>query len=71
MINEVKFTNMKNWIARRLIDICCKQALKYDLRKKMLLEQEGIKYIYAVGSNVYERDRWLKRIERLQDWIGK
>ena len=62
---------MKNWIGRRLIDICCKQALKYDMRKQMLLEQKGIKFIYAVGSNVYERDRWLKRIERLQNWIGK
>ena len=62
---------MKNWITRRLIDICCKKALKYDLRKKMLLEQEGIKFIYAVGSNVVERDRWLKRIKLLQDWIGK
>ena len=62
---------MKNWIVRRLIDICCKQALKYDMRKQMLLEQEGIKFIYAVGSNVYERDKWLKRIERLQNWICK
>jgi len=62
---------MKNWIARRLIDICCKKALKYDLRKEMLLEQEGLRFIYTVGSNIYERDRWLKRIERLQDWIGK
>ena len=62
---------MKNWITRRLIDICCKKALKYDLRINMLLDQEGIKFIYSVGSNVVERDRWLKRIELLQDWIGK
>jgi len=62
---------MKNWITRRLIDICCKKALKYDLRINMLLDQEGIKFIYAVGSNVVERDRWLKRIELLQNWIGK
>ena len=62
---------MKNWITRRLIDICCKKALKYDLRINMLLDQEGIKFIYSVGSNVVERDRWLKRIELLQNWIGK
>lgn len=62
---------MKSWIARRLIDICCKKALKHDLRMKMLLEQEGIRFIYAIGSNVYERNKWFDRIERLEKWIGQ
>ena len=66
-----KITIMKQWIARKLIDICCKKALKYEQRKEMLLNQKGIEYIYAVGSNVYERDIWLKRVVRLQDWISK
>ena len=66
-----KIMNIKNWISRRLIDICCKKALKYDQRSEMLLKQEGLKYIYAVGSNAYERDKWLKRVVKLQNWIGK
>ncbi len=62
---------MKNWIVRRLIDICCKQALKYDQRRELLSKQQGLKYIYAIGSNVVQRDTWLKRIEWLQNSINK
>jgi hypothetical protein len=62
---------MKQWIVRKLIDFCCKKAVKYELRKEMLVKQEGIRFIYAVGSNIYERDKWLNRIEKLQDIIGK
>jgi hypothetical protein len=62
---------MKQWIIRNLIDFCCKKALKYELRKEMLVKQEGIRFIYAVGSNIYERDKWLSRIEKLQNTINK
>ena len=37
----------------------------------MLLNQKSIDYIYAVGSNVYERNIWLKRIQKLQNIIKK
>ena len=67
----IKNNTMKDWIARKLIDICCKKALKYEQRKEMLLNQKGIEYIYAVGSNIYERDIWLKRVLKLQNWINK
>ncbi len=62
---------MKQWIVRKLIDFCCKKAVKYELRKEILVKQEGIRFIYAVGSNIYERDKWLNRIEKLQNIIGK
>jgi len=62
---------MKQWIIRKLIDFCCKKALKYEFRKEMLVKQEGIRFIYAVGSNIYERDKWLNRIVKLQDIIDK
>jgi len=62
---------MKQWIVRKLIDFCCKKVVKYELRKEMLVKQKGIRFIYAVGSNIYERDKWLNRIEKLQDIIVK
>ena len=62
---------MKQWIVRNLIDFCCKKAVKYELRKEILVKQKGIRFIYAVGRNIYERDKWLIRIEKLQDIIGK
>ncbi len=57
---------MKQWTIRMLINICCKQALKYNQRLEMLLSQEGVKYIYAVGCNACSRDMWLERVEKLQ-----
>lgn len=63
--------NMKNWLIRIIIDVCCKYALKYELRLNMLLKQEDLKYIYAVGSNVIQRDKWLKRVVKLQNSINK
>lgn len=62
-------TNLEK--AKRLIDYCCKQAIKYDFRVKMLLGQECIEFLYAIGSNSYARDRWLKRVKHIQDWIDK
>ena len=62
---------MKKWIVRRLIDYCCKQALKYEQRKEMLKNLEGIKYIYSIGSNIVQRDKWLNRIYLLEKSIGR
>ena len=42
---------MKSWIVRRLIDYCCKNALKYGQRKEMLCNIEGNGYLYSIGSN--------------------
>lgn len=63
--------NMKNWLIRILMDVCCKYALKYELRVNMLLKQEDLKYIYVVGSSVIQRDMWLKRLVKLQNFINK
>ena len=57
---------MKLYIIRVLINICCGQALKYEQRLRMLLSEEGVNYIYAVGCNICSRDMWLKRIVKLQ-----
>lgn len=62
---------MKRWIVLRLIDICCKNALKYDLRTDMLLKCDGIDLLYAIGSNVVQRDKWIRRIKWLLNWINK
>jgi hypothetical protein len=55
------------WFIRLLIIYCSKRALKYDQMKAMLLEQEGLRFIYAVGTMVYNRNIWLKRVE----WLSK
>ena len=62
---------IKVYIVRKLIDYCCKRALRHEQRKEMLLSQKGIEFIYAVGSNVYDRDIWLNRIKYLQKTIRK
>ena len=52
---------------RLLIIYCSKRALKYDQMRAMLLEQKGHRYIYAVGTMVWNRDIWLNRIK----WLSK
>jgi hypothetical protein len=63
---------MKKWIARRAIDFCCRMALKYDQRAIMLKNNDTkFEYVYALGSNIVQRDKWLKRINQIQTWIGQ
>jgi len=64
-------SKIKQYLVRQLINYCCKKALKYEQRKEMLLNQKGIEFIYAVGSNVCYRDVWLGRIKRLQLTINR
>lgn len=60
------------FIIRRLIDYCSMRALKYDQVKNMLAAQdESLDYIYAVGSNVMRRDKWLERVVKLQNLIDE
>lgn len=59
------------WFVRLLIIYCSNRALKYDQMKQMLLDQEGIRFIYAVGTMVYNRNIWLNRIEWLSKTFGK
>lgn len=60
---------MKEFIVETLIVYCSKNALKYEQRITMLLNQKGMKYISAVGCNVLHRDKWLNRIIKLQNYI--
>jgi hypothetical protein len=69
ILNTMK--KVKVYIVRKLIDYCCKRALRHEQRKEMLLSQKGIEFIYAVGSNDYDRDIWLNRIKYLQKMIRK
>ena len=64
-------SKLKEYIYRKMIDYCCKKALKYDQRKEMLLLQKDIKFFYAIGSNVMNRDKWFNRIKKIQNRIIK
>ena len=57
------------FIIRMLIIFCAKRALKYDQMKQLLLNEEGVDYIYAVGTMVYNKERWLNRIHKLQEIV--
>lgn len=58
-------------LVRILIIFCAKRALKYEQISKMLLDQEGVNYIYAVGTMIVNRNAWLNRIKKLQEFINK
>lgn len=62
---------MKRGIVRILISYCCKQALKYDNRARMLSDLQGIKFMFSIGSNIVYRDKWLNRIYLLEKSIGR
>lgn len=59
------------WFIRLLIIYCTKRALKYDQMKQMLLEQEKLTYIYAIGTMIVNRDIWLNRVKWLSKTFGK
>jgi hypothetical protein len=62
---------LRDYFVRLLIDFCCGKALKYQQRTDLLHNTKGTNYIYSIGSNVVQRDKWLKRIYLLEKFIGK
>lgn len=55
------------WFIRILIIYCSKKALKYNQLKDLLMEQTKLDYIYAIGTMVVNRNKWLDRVK----WLTK
>ena len=53
-------------LVRLLIIYCTKKAEKYERLKQMLLAEEGVQYIYAVGTMEMNKRRWLRKVVWLQ-----
>lgn len=61
---------MRNYIIRLLVNYYCAKALKYEQQREMLLKPSGVRFIYAVGCNVWNRDKCFNIIEKLQRKIN-
>ena len=49
-----------------LVKFCCRKAQRYDAVLKMLLEVKGFRLIWAIGVASINKEKWLKRAEKLQ-----
>lgn len=58
-------------IIRLLIIFCAKKALKYQQMIVMFVNQENVDHIYATGTMVVHRDKWLKRVGFLEKILTK
>jgi len=60
------------YIIRLLIIFCTKRAYKYEeLYQTLLKANPNLGYAYTIGTMVLNRERWLKRIIKLQKCIVK
>jgi len=59
------------YFIRLLIIYCTQRALKYDNMLKLLMEQNKLEIIYAIGTMVYNKNKWLNRVKWLDKKFGK